>query len=62
MKIYTSLLLDALRADQSSSDDEFEELFELEFDEDLYLELEFELEFLDGLELEFFDESLFEFN
>lgn len=51
-------MLDVLRVDQSSFDDEFEELFELEFDEEL--ELEFELELLDELdellELELFDE------
>lgn len=46
------------RSDQSSSDDEFEELFELEFE--LEFDDEFELELLDELdellELELFDE------
>jgi hypothetical protein len=68
-------LLDALRADQSSSDDELEEPFELELDEELELEFELELldeldellelelfeEFDERLELELFDELLFEF-
>ncbi len=65
-------MLDPFSADQSSSDDEFEELFELELDEELELELldeldelfELELfeEFDERLELELFDELLFEFD